>query len=98
MGTIGAGRIGYRVLQRLVPFDCKELLYFDYAPLPEHAAKGLKCRRVDSLEEMLAQVSFMYRLRVAATTRLTWLWVLFSVRRCDGQLPLARQDARAHQL
>lgn len=34
IGTIGAGRIGYRVLQRLVPFDCKELLYYDYAPLP----------------------------------------------------------------
>jgi lactate dehydrogenase-like 2-hydroxyacid dehydrogenase len=34
VGTIGAGRIGYRVLQRLVPFDCKELLYYDYAPLP----------------------------------------------------------------
>ena len=34
VGTIGAGRIGYRVLQRLVPFNCKELLYYDYAPLP----------------------------------------------------------------
>ena len=34
VGTIGAGRIGYRVLQRLVPFDCKELLYYDYSPLP----------------------------------------------------------------
>ena len=33
IGTIGAGRIGYRVLQRLVPFDPKELLYFDYTPL-----------------------------------------------------------------
>ena len=35
VGTIGAGRIGYRVLQRLAPFNCKELLYYDYAPLPE---------------------------------------------------------------
>ena len=27
IGTIGAGRIGYRVLQRLQPFNTKELLY-----------------------------------------------------------------------
>lgn len=27
IGTLGAGRIGYRVLQRLLPFDPKELLY-----------------------------------------------------------------------
>jgi formate dehydrogenase len=33
IGTIGAGRIGYRVLQRLVPFNAKELLYYDYTPL-----------------------------------------------------------------
>ena len=37
VGTIGAGRIGYRVLQRLKPFDCKELLYYDYTPLPDGA-------------------------------------------------------------
>jgi formate dehydrogenase len=34
VGTVGAGRIGYRVLQRLQGFDCKELLYFDYADIP----------------------------------------------------------------
>jgi len=55
VGTIGAGRIGFRVLQRLMPFDCKELLYFDYAPLPEHAAAAIKARRVDKLEDMLSQ-------------------------------------------
>ncbi|KAF8488409.1 NAD-dependent formate dehydrogenase [Gautieria morchelliformis] len=55
IGTIGAGRIGYRVLQRLVPFDPKELLYFDYAPLPAHAAEAVKVRRVEKLEDMLAQ-------------------------------------------
>ncbi|KAH9176726.1 NAD-dependent formate dehydrogenase [Lactarius sanguifluus] len=46
VGTIGAGRIGYRVLQRLVPFDCKELLYFDYTPLPAEAQKAVGVRRV----------------------------------------------------
>jgi len=55
VGTIGAGRIGYRVLQRLMPFDCKELLYFDYAPLPEKAAAAINARRVESLEDMLSQ-------------------------------------------
>ncbi len=46
VGTIGAGRIGYRVLQRLVPFDCNELLYFDYTPLP---AGGCPQKRLPSL-------------------------------------------------
>ncbi|TDL25921.1 NAD-dependent formate dehydrogenase [Rickenella mellea] len=55
VGTIGAGRIGYRVLQRLVPFDCKELLYYDYAPLPEAAAKAVNARKVDDLKEFVAQ-------------------------------------------
>ncbi|KAI0949611.1 formate dehydrogenase (NAD+) [Taiwanofungus camphoratus] len=55
VGTIGCGRIGYRVLQRLMPFDCKELLYYDYAPLPEHAAKAIKARRVEDLVELVSQ-------------------------------------------
>ena len=75
VGTIGAGRIGYRVLQRLLPFDCKELLYYDYIPLPEGeitrfapdlshpfvylsmpaAAKAVKARRVENLEEFVSQ-------------------------------------------
>ncbi|KAI0346525.1 NAD-dependent formate dehydrogenase [Trametopsis cervina] len=55
VGTIGAGRIGYRVLQRLKPFDCKELLYYDYAPLPEHAAKEVGVRRVEDLKDFVSQ-------------------------------------------
>ncbi|KAI0645655.1 NAD-dependent formate dehydrogenase [Trametes meyenii] len=55
VGTIGAGRIGYRVLQRLVPFDTKELLYYDYAALPEQAAKAVKARRVEDLKEFVSQ-------------------------------------------
>ena len=52
---LGAGRIGFRVLQRLKPFDCKELLYFDYQALPEHAAKEVGCRRVEDLNDFLSQ-------------------------------------------
>ena len=39
--TIGAGRIGYRILERLVAFNPKKLLYYDYQPLPEEAINKL---------------------------------------------------------
>ena len=55
VGTIGAGRIGYRVLQRLVPFQCKELLYYDYNPLPAEAEKAVGARRVLDLKEFVSQ-------------------------------------------
>ncbi|EIM84909.1 NAD-dependent formate dehydrogenase [Stereum hirsutum FP-91666 SS1] len=55
VGTIGAGRIGRRVLQRLAPFDCKELLYYDYTPLPPDVEKSVNARRVESIEEFVAQ-------------------------------------------
>jgi len=40
VGTLGVGRIGYRVLQRLKPFDC-ELHYFDKFRLDESKEKEL---------------------------------------------------------
>lgn len=51
VGTVGAGRIGYRVLQRLQGFECKELLWFDYTDLPpgessQDRADG-RCRKGD---------------------------------------------------
>lgn len=55
VGTVAVGRIGERVLRRLKPFDCKELLYFDYQPLKPELEKEIGCRRVEDLEEMLAQ-------------------------------------------
>ena len=55
VGTVAVGRIGERVLRRLKPFDCKELLYFDYQPLKPEVEKEIGCRRVDTLEEMLSQ-------------------------------------------
>lgn len=55
IGTIGAGRIGYRVLQRMLPFDPKELLYYDYTALPAAAEKEVKARRVEDLKEFLGK-------------------------------------------
>lgn len=55
VGTVGVGRIGERVLRRLVPFGCKELLYFDYQGLKPESEKEIGCRRVESLEDMLSQ-------------------------------------------
>ena len=43
------------MLRRLKPFDCKELLYFDYQPLKPEIEKEIGCRRVEDLEEMLGQ-------------------------------------------
>lgn len=75
VGTIGAGRIGFRVLQRLKPFDCKELLYYDYASLPERkpslldlyrrsdvfvdASKEIGARRVEDLKDFVSQVCIL---------------------------------------
>lgn len=55
VATVGIGRIGYRVLQRLKPFGVKEMLYYDYQPLSPETEKELGARRVENLEEMLAQ-------------------------------------------
>ena len=55
VGTVAVGRIGERVLRRLKPFDCKELLYFDYQPLKPEIEQEIGCRRVEDLEEMLGQ-------------------------------------------
>ena len=55
VGTVAVGRIGERVLRRLKPFECKELLYFDYQPLKPEVEKEIGCRRVESLEEMVSR-------------------------------------------
>ncbi|KIP05092.1 hypothetical protein PHLGIDRAFT_25241 [Phlebiopsis gigantea 11061_1 CR5-6] len=55
VGTIGAGRIGYRVLQRLQPFNCKEFLYYDYNGLKPDAEKAINARRVEDLKEFVSQ-------------------------------------------
>ncbi|KAI0739216.1 NAD-dependent formate dehydrogenase [Daedaleopsis nitida] len=55
IGTLGAGRIGYRVLERLQPFNPKELLYYDYNALPEAAAQKVGARRVEDLKDFVSQ-------------------------------------------
>lgn len=60
VATVGVGRIGYRVLQRLKPFNVKEMLYYDYQPLsPELEQELGNVRRVENLEEMLAQADIV---------------------------------------
>jgi len=55
IGTIGCGRIGYRVLQRLVAFDPKELLYYERYPLSAEREKTVGARHVPDLHEFLGQ-------------------------------------------
>lgn len=67
VATVGAGRIGYRVLERLIPFNPKKLLYYDYQSLPQQATDKLNqasklyndnddiVEKVDSLEEMVSR-------------------------------------------
>ncbi|KAI5474406.1 hypothetical protein MNV49_003374 [Pseudohyphozyma bogoriensis] len=59
IGTLAAGRIGFRVLQRLVPFNPKELLYYDYQALPPAAEKEVGARRVEDLKEFLGQLDVL---------------------------------------
>jgi formate dehydrogenase len=39
----------------LKPFDCKELLYFDYAPLAEERAAAVGAHRVSDLKEFVSK-------------------------------------------
>jgi formate dehydrogenase len=71
IATVGAGRIGYRVLERLVAFNPKRLLYYDYQDLPADAVKKLNdvsktlngvdniVQRVEKLEDMVAQADIV---------------------------------------
>jgi len=52
VGTVAAGRIGYRVLQRLKPFDVK-LHYYDIKRLPAEVEKELGATYHKSVEDMV---------------------------------------------
>ncbi|KAF8194149.1 NAD-dependent formate dehydrogenase [Pholiota molesta] len=55
VGTIGAGRIGFRILQRVLPFNVKENLYYDYVELKPELAAEVKARRVEDLKDFVSQ-------------------------------------------
>lgn len=42
-------------MQRLQPFEPKELLYYDYQSLPKDAEKAVNARRVEDLKEFVSQ-------------------------------------------
>jgi formate dehydrogenase len=59
VATVGIGRIGRRVLERVKPFGPKEMLYYDYQALDAATEQQIGCRRVESLEEMVAQADIV---------------------------------------
>lgn len=54
VGTVAAGRIGLRVLQRLKPFDCN-LHYFDHFRLPDAIENDLGATYHPSVESMIKE-------------------------------------------
>lgn len=52
VGTVGAGRIGKLLLQRLKPFGCN-LLYHDRLQMGPEMEKETGAKYVESLDEML---------------------------------------------
>jgi len=51
VGTLGVGRIGYRVLQRLKPFGCK-LYYYDKQQLPAEREREVGATHIDTVEDL----------------------------------------------
>ncbi|GAK63170.1 NAD-dependent formate dehydrogenase [Moesziomyces antarcticus] len=58
VGTLGSGRIGSRVLQRLKPFDCAKLTYYDYQR-NEQLEKDTGAKRVEDLKQFLGELDVL---------------------------------------
>lgn len=58
VGTLGSGRIGTRVLQRLKPFDCAKLTYYDYQR-NETLEKETGATRVEDLKQFLSELDVL---------------------------------------
>ncbi|KAJ9475150.1 Formate dehydrogenase 1 [Pseudozyma hubeiensis] len=58
VGTLGSGRIGTRVLQRLKPFDCAKLTYYDYQS-NDFLEKETGAVRVEDLKEFLSELDVL---------------------------------------
>ncbi|PWZ02141.1 putative formate dehydrogenase [Testicularia cyperi] len=58
VGTLGSGRIGTRVLQRLKPFDCAKLTYYDYQK-NDFLEKETGAQRVEDLKEFLSELDVL---------------------------------------
>eukprot|EP00850_Spirogloea_muscicola_P003546 SM000014S00334 [mRNA] locus=s14:728401:730941:- [translate_table: standard] len=54
VGTVGAGRIGFELLKRLKPFDCK-LLYYARHEMPEEQLKECGATLEGDLDKFLSQ-------------------------------------------
>ncbi|KAN0064557.1 formate dehydrogenase (NAD+) [Thecaphora frezii] len=58
VGTLGSGRIGSRVLQRLKPFDCAKLTYYDYQR-NEALEKETGAERREDLKQFLSELDVL---------------------------------------
>ncbi|KAH3672677.1 hypothetical protein WICMUC_004195 [Wickerhamomyces mucosus] len=59
VATIGAGRIGYKVLERLAPFKPGELLYYDYQGLSPELEAKVGAKRIGSIEELVSKADIV---------------------------------------
>lgn len=55
VGTVGFGRIGRLIMERLKPFNMKEMLYYDYNRADSETEKAMGVRHVPSVEELVSQ-------------------------------------------